>query len=339
MSCIIIGDPHFQVTNIPEVNEFIDIIEKRIIEKNPDFIVVLGDVLHTHERIHSIPLNKAYEFFDKLRKITKTYILVGNHDMQSNQNFLEPNHWMNGLKEWDNIVIVDTVIYEHILGHDFVFCPYVPVGRFEEALNTCRSFDWKQSKCIFAHQEFYGCKMGAITSVLGDQWNENYPNVISGHIHSKQTLKNIYYCGSSMQIAFGESSENIIPYVTFNFSTNYDLEELNLHLPRKKIVYVDIDDIDKFTNKNNNKNDKIKLTVSGSYEEFKVLKKTQKYKELIQEGVKIAFKPTIVEKEYDTYGNNNNKLGSNTDFLTILHSLVEEKKDDDIHKMYALIFK
>ena len=328
MSCIIIGDPHFQVTNIPEVNAFIESIEKHTIQKNPDFIVILGDVLHTHERIHSIPLNKAYEFIDKMRKIAKTYVLVGNHDMQNNQNFLEPNHWMNGLKEWENVVIVDTVIHENIFGYNFVFCPYVPVGRFEEALNTC-SFQWKSAKCIFAHQEFYGCKMGAITSIEGDIWNDCFPNVISGHIHSKQTLKNIYYCGSSMQIAFGESSENVIPYITFNESNTYVLEENNLELPRKKIVYIDIDNIHKYAPKNTT--DKIKLTVSGSYEEFKVLKKTQKYKELLEEGVKIAFKPVLLEKNYNT------QL-KNTDFLSILNTLVEEKKDENIYKIYKTLF-
>ena len=42
-----------------------------------------------------------------MSEITMTYILVGNHDMINNQQFLTDNHWMNGLKQWDNIVIVD----------------------------------------------------------------------------------------------------------------------------------------------------------------------------------------------------------------------------------------
>ena len=85
---LFIGDPHFMVTNIPEVEIFIERITKLATDKKPDLIIIAGDLLHTHERLHTLPLNKAYEFVDKMRKITKTYVLVGNHDYIQNQQFL-----------------------------------------------------------------------------------------------------------------------------------------------------------------------------------------------------------------------------------------------------------
>jgi DNA repair exonuclease SbcCD nuclease subunit len=207
-----IGDPHFRVENITEVEEFIAKLIPLIEDRKPDFIVVLGDLLHTHERVHTIALNKAYDFINQLRKLAKTFVIVGNHDYIQNQQFLTENHWMNGMKEWENVVIVDKVLEFE----DFVFCPYVPPGRFEEALDTLSGYDWRQSSCIFAHQEFYGCKMGAIISVDGDKWGESFPVVVSGHIHSKQQpQKNVYYTGSAMQHAFGESEENIIAVFDF----------------------------------------------------------------------------------------------------------------------------
>ena len=187
MKVIAIGDPHFKVKNIPKVEIFIEKLLVLIQNENPDFIVVLGDLLHNHERIHSLVLNKAYEFIEKLRNEAFTYILVGNHDLINNQQFQTENHWMNGMKEWDNVKIIDRAFTRNHGNHKFVFCPYVPVGRFNESLETLDE-NWQDACCIFAHQEFDGCKMGAVISEHGDKWSTDLPFVISGHIHSNQKL-------------------------------------------------------------------------------------------------------------------------------------------------------
>ena len=182
---LVIGDPHIQVANIPQIDIFIERLIKLAISKEPDLIVIAGDLLHTHERLHTLALNKACELVDKMRKISLTYVLVGNHDYIQNQQFLTHNHWMNGLKEWNNTVIVDKVIRTTIKNEKFIFVPYVPPGRFQEALDTLGE-RWDDASCIFAHQEFFGCKMGAIISVEGDKWELTNPHVVSGHIHSRQ---------------------------------------------------------------------------------------------------------------------------------------------------------
>ena len=43
---------------------------------------------------------------------------------------------MNGMKEWDNVKVVDTAFIRNHGDYKFVFCPYVPVGRFSQALDT-----------------------------------------------------------------------------------------------------------------------------------------------------------------------------------------------------------
>ena len=53
------------------------------------------------------------------------------------------------MKEWNNTIVVDTVITETINGQKFVFVPYVSPGRFEEALNTSKE-KWNDAACIFA---------------------------------------------------------------------------------------------------------------------------------------------------------------------------------------------
>lgn len=338
---LFVGDPHIQVTNIPEVELFLSKLVELAEEKKPDLIILAGDLLHTHERLHTLALNKAYEMVNKMRKIALTYVLVGNHDYVNNQQFLTDNHWMNGMKEWNNTIIVDKVLTKTINSEKFVFVPYVPPGRFEEALNTLED-NWKDASCIFAHQEFTGCKMGAIVSVEGDRWLTEYPHIISGHIHSRQIPQsNIYYTGSAMQNAFGESEKNIIAYLTFN-KNNYEREEINLHLPRKKIVYMDVEDVDNYEAPTTT--DTIKVTVSGSYDQFKALKKTKKYKNLVDQGVKLVFKPKKIQamkKEVNKEGKEIDILddikNNGTDFCSILNSIVNVQKDPYLVQAYELI--
>ena len=335
ITILFIGDVHIQVSNIPEVELFIEKMTVLAEEKKPDLIIVGGDLLHTHERLHTIPLNKAYELVDNMRKISKTYVLVGNHDYIQNQQFLTDNHWMCGMKEWENTIIVDRVVTEVINGVLLTFVPYVPPGRFEEALNTLTDNDpdWKKSDCIFAHQEFFGCKMGAIVSVEGDKWSLDYPEVVSGHIHSKQRpQKNVYYSGSSMQHAFGESSKNIIAHLTFESGQQgYELDEINLNLPRKKIVYMDVEALDDYELPETE--DKIKITISGVYDQFKALKKTKKYKKLIKDGVKVVFKAKKIEPETKVSEN----IANETEFATILSEIVNQQKDSYLYETYELI--
>jgi DNA repair exonuclease SbcCD nuclease subunit len=326
-----IGDPHFKVSNIDEVNIFIERISKLIEEIKPEAIIMMGDLLDTHEKIHSIPLNKAYEFIDKLRKTSITYCIVGNHDYYNNSQFLTENHWLNALKEWKNVVVVDKVLLQEINGFKYVLCPYVYPGRFKEAMDTL-DIDLKEIDCIFAHQEFYGCKMGAITSIEGDKWELSNPLVISGHIHSNQKPQdNIYYPGSSMQHAFGESDRNIIPIVKFEKKNiRPDIEEIDLGLPRKKIIYKDMENIKNFEIKDTEH--KIKLSISGCYEEFKSFKKSTKYKEFIKKGVKVIFKPKKIEIKQS------NKIDTNdTSFTNIISLLVKNKKDVYLYQVYEEI--
>ena len=331
VTVLFIGDPHIQIDNIPEVELCIEKLVQLAQEKKPTFIIIAGDLLHTHERLHTIPLNKSYDFIDKMRNISKTFVLVGNHDMCNNSQFLNNNHWMNGLKEWKNVVIVDKVILESINNIQFILSPYVFPGRFEEALNTIDG-DWIQSNCIFAHQEFFGCKMGAIISVEGDKWPLDYPPVISGHIHSRQQpQKNIYYPGSMLQHAFGESGKNIIAYLTFNANQKeYLLEEIDLKLPRKKIIYMDVENLDDYKIEDKG-DDKIKITVSGSYDQFKALKKTKKYKKIIEDGVKIVFKPKKIEVEQNLH------IVNEKTFTTILNEIINQQKNDYLFHTYELV--
>ena len=84
-----IGDPHFQTFHLHRAREFIDKLDAWLATKKYDAIVVLGDVLHDHERLHSLSLNLAVKWLTELRAHAKdVYVLVGNHDYINNGQFL-----------------------------------------------------------------------------------------------------------------------------------------------------------------------------------------------------------------------------------------------------------
>jgi DNA repair exonuclease SbcCD nuclease subunit len=325
MNILTIGDPHFRTNNIPEC----ELLQERLIniisEQNPDLIVVLGDLLHYHERLHTTALNHAIEFIDMLRNYTHTFVLTGNHDFISNSQFLTDKHWMNALKEWKNVTIVDKVISFKQNDKHIVLLPYVPPGRFEEALNTLEE-SWKTADAIFCHQEFYGVQMGAIKSQDGDKWRLDYPYVFSGHIHDRQQLQsNLYYVGSCLQHAFGESGKKTVALLKFG-ERSINILEIPTNLPRKKIIYIDIENVGEFKEKEDSR-DHIKLCVKGTYEEFKSFKKTRQYKDLISNGIKIAYKPQQLKEVEE-------EIQENIIFDDILYNLVMEEKNGYLVKSY-----
>jgi hypothetical protein len=274
--------------------------------------------------------------------------------MCNNQQFLSENHWMNGMKKWDNVTIVDTVV-QHIFTYTdernlpvplkIILCPYVPNGRFEEALNTIGENNWRNSNLIFAHQEFEGCKMGHIISVSGDKWSLENPTVISGHIHLKHIpQENIIYIGSAIKHAFGENENSTISLIELSAlehdtgnivsKTSFINTEIDLQLPKKKIIYMDVEEIVDFIIPETN--DKIKITVSGSFDQFKALKRTPKYKKIIDKGIKIIFKERRVN--YTTEDNSNGECPNNLcNFINILTELVLKEPDCYLSEMFDLV--
>jgi len=308
---LFIGDPHIK----PDNGDAIAILLREIdsITTPFDAIIVAGDVMHYHERLFTPALNLALSFLDHLRKIAPTYVLVGNHDAINNSIFLTDQHWMNALKDWDNLVIVDRVL---VVG-DSIMCPYVPPGRFQEALETAATKEeWLSKKVIFAHQEFKGCKMGAITSVDGDHWENDWPLVISGHIHDNQRVGSaIYYPGAPLQHSFGDTDTRVVCLVDV---ATQRVTDIPLNVPKKRMVKTEtLQELGEAMTKimaMHTGQTKVKVKAELSTEEFSLFKKTEQYRVLTEKGVKIQVIRKTEERETRQGGS----------FASILKEMIEE---------------
>jgi hypothetical protein len=127
--------------------------------------------------------------------------------------------------------------------------------------------NFNQVSCIFAHQEFKGAQMGAITSVDGDIWSVNDPYIISGHIHDYQNLQeNILYVGTPIQHSYGDNPNKTISYFSFKSNLERTEERINLGLPRKATVRITSDQVDKYIPPVNSN---LRITILGNHESLK----------------------------------------------------------------------
>ena len=276
-----LGDAHFQVNNTVEVDAYLAKLKAFLEARGSeiDIIVSMGDVLHTHARLHVVPLNKAVQYFQLLSSFKPTYAIVGNHDQISNAVFLTPDHWANFLKSWADVTVVDDVLIEEIKGHKVVMCPYTPEGRFIEALNT-KQGQWEDADVILSHVTIKGANMGNMIAQDADEWSPDYPFLISGHIHLSQRLQpNMYYTGSILQVAVDEDPRKHIVLATVD-SESVVIEEVDLGLPRREIIYVELEDIDDFKVPNE-PNVKYTLYIQGEREDFKAFLRGSRYKNLV----------------------------------------------------------
>jgi DNA repair exonuclease SbcCD nuclease subunit len=276
MKVLAVGDAHCKVGNISDIRllqaEIIKIIESEAV----DLCVILGDLHDTFEKVHVLAYSAIVDLLKAVSSIVKTVYVVGNHDMVNNSGFLHEDHFFKPMKSWDqsqfNLTIADSVVSDS----SFVFCPYVPPGRFVEALNTADG--WQQASAIFCHQEFRNAKMGAVQSRNGDEWTAEMPLVVSGHIHDYDWLSpNILYVGSPLMTSFGDSGKKTVSLISFE-SDRWDEVRIEIEIPKKVTLSTTLDEIDSIDIPPNCAALRIKIEGPGS--SLTAFKKTGKYKEL-----------------------------------------------------------
>ncbi len=379
-----IGDQHIQPNNIPQIDILIQKLEVHLQSNKYDFVALMGDCLHTHEKLYTVCLEKAYQLINMISQYTQCFVLLGNHDIINNSQEFPDCHPFIFAKDMKNVTIFNKMTflvwnngefkkYTGIEdGIPFIISCYVPDDRFVPLLNesfpseyfTTKEKTWKDSRFILGHQLVRHAKMGAIISEKGDIWLPSYPQLISGHIHDKQWVHdNMYYVGSVLTHAFGEKGDKTVLEVSlpFSFSTKYIkdnakekdkdtkekdpeekslkkyMTEINLHLPEKKILYfTSTKALAKFDCKTIDENLKLKISVSGSQEDFDAFVKSSKYKEITSHDIKVIFKYKrdeikTMNKKIDTV---TQTARTKKTFDEILRDTVLNEKNKDLEDVY-----
>lgn len=295
---IIIGDLHFKKTNSQITDLVIQKILNVIKETPPDFVVLLGDVLDDHERIHMKTQNKAIKFIKRIAKICPIIVIIGNHDRPDSSSFLTEESCFYALKDHEdrNIYIADRALGFNLKSPEgilrFVFVPYVSPGSFHEALDTLKDkiLDPKsRPSAIFCHQEFKGAKMRGHLSRYGDEWLETNPLVISGHLHTfHQPQNNIVYAGTPYQTSYSDQTEKGILLAEFKVNKAPDINFYPLNIRKKKVIKLKPSEVDSFVPPSDCD---VKIVISGNHDEIKSLQSSNVLSKLSAGGIHISLDP------------------------------------------------
>lgn len=309
VSILVIGDTHFKPKNYEEGEELIERCVEVAANLKPSKIVLLGDILDTHEIAKNGPWKQACRFIDELSQITEVYVIMGNHDLINQKQFLTDNHFFNPLKKWPNVFIVDTPISVDIGNQrSIVLCPYVFPGRFEEALDCMinlggcdEDYDWRTDAiCVFCHQEIEGVEYGGKISTKGDRWSEEYPPLICGHIHTPYQIgENVFYPGSSRQVDSNENPDKKIWNITFDDENKIEIDKIDLGLKGIKEILLEYENLEDF-DFGLAKKYHIKLKLRGLPEQFKIFRKSKIHAKMMLYGIKISFDP--IRDDNESYG-------------------------------------
>ena len=331
MKLLVIGDTHFKVDNIQESEHFCLEVEKWLTVNPVDSIVLLGDILHYHEKLETFALNLAVKFITMCSSRSPTYCLVGNHDATSNTIYCASSHWMNVLSHVPNVTVVDKptwLLNEKTTNEKILCCPYVSDGRFVESLNEFAA-EWQQAQVIFAHQTFNGAKMGAIVASKVEEWKLEWPQVISGHLHDRQRPQaNLYYTGSSQQLAFGEKEDKSLACVEVGQTVEWS--EVFLDIKHRKIIHTTLDKLDSL--RLVDPNTQYKIVIQDEENNIKAFKKTSKFLDLEKlQGVKsVQFKPK------PTLGSEPQSRESSNDFVAqLMENILQSPLSDSYFRSYA----
>lgn len=279
---LVVGDLHFHEGDIILPSLFTNKIRKLLGTGTYDCCVLLGDVFHKFKTVDQPSLAAVTELFQTITNYCPLFVLVGNHDYINATQFLSKNHTLRPFEMWQNVKIIDTPTKIKMPNCRLLFVPYVPKGRFLEALEEVKG--WEKVDMIFAHQEFKGCQMGGHVSVDGDCWSEKFPPVICGHSHTKHKVgSNIFYPGMPYDLGYGETQNRYVSELIFDDNT-YKINYIDSDLPRKRLVRLPIEKAREWYPEGN---DFYKLKVLCTKEEYSSFTNSSHAKELRMAGVKI----------------------------------------------------
>jgi DNA repair exonuclease SbcCD nuclease subunit len=254
-------------------------------EIKPEYAVLLGDMNDGHEKIHSACLIEIEKFLNNLRQTVRNrvYLLIGNHDIPSNNLFLSTLHHFNSLGLIEGVVVVDKPFTAQIDNKIVGMVPYIPPGRFQEAVSLLKP---DTLDALFCHQEFKNSMLGHLPSISGDDWPIANPLVISGHIHDHCQLQpNIVYVGIPRDTQFGSHAKRTISWFD---SSDFKEIRIDLGFPKRLLMKITLEEAKTIDIPENSI---VKLDISGEHSEILAFKKTKVFRDLANKAF-IVFSPT-----------------------------------------------
>lgn len=296
---------------LPERLHYTNVVMRNVanysLENNIKNIVIAGDILHNKSVIHSLAQSIFLDYLRDYRNIN-FIIIDGNHDMSS-----KSGQGISALKSLDNEPNVDMIHNKKII-ENVLFVSWNPETMINDIKNG-------EAEYLVSHFGLNEAQLSSGISIVSDVKLKdliNYKHCILGHYHKPQSVGNVTYIGSSIQLDWGEKGEEKRFLVVD--TENEEIESISTIGYRKYIEY-------EITNEN--KEDIIeearKAQENGDYiqivkhelidtddidKEFKIVDKTEK--DITDRGIVTSMSQSerirryleikeIKEEEFETY--------------------------------------
>lgn len=215
MKGLFVGDLHASINNLEDTGNLFELIYQTLLaDQNIELVCFLGDIFHTHAIVRQEVaffvrnqfFNLMVRFAERGRRI-RFAAIAGNHDYSTPSAAVPSNALRLVLSDQFQLELIDQD--PHIIG-PYLLCPFMGDNeKFVEKANLS-----PESRILICHQTFDGSKYeNNHTAPNGvDQNRINKEVIISGHIHTRQTLagpKNtVYYPGTPRAITAGEVNQD-----------------------------------------------------------------------------------------------------------------------------------
>lgn len=185
---IIMGDPHSTSNKLEEIDKLFDFTVNEAKNQGINNIIILGDLFDTHQIVHLSVMHNYVKLFNKYQDL-QWICLVGNHDIPLHGNRLQ--HALHPFKALSNVKVMDcTTGLDAFDGIDYV--PYCSEEEFFKLVSN------PSSDILICHQTFIGAQYeNSFYAKDGlDLSKVPYKQVISGHIHTSQSVGKCFYPGA-----------------------------------------------------------------------------------------------------------------------------------------------
>lgn len=205
----IFTDQHFgKKHNSPQHNEdcsnFIDWFCEQTIQNKCDNVIFMGDWHENRSSLNISTLNYSYLNAKKLNDLDiPIFFIVGNHDLY--QRHTRDVHSVVSFSEFNNFFVINDITIIDDLGDGTLLCPYL----FHEEYELLNNY--KDIPVWAGHFEFKGFEItGYGTKMISgpDPIDFSEPkNILSGHFHKRQSIRNIHYIGNPFGMDMGDAGD------------------------------------------------------------------------------------------------------------------------------------
>lgn len=338
---LLFGDLHLRKGHLIQGQECCRALVETSKKVKPDLIVLLGDVLHTHEMVYVKALKLFEGLLEQLRNIAPVRVLVGNHDFTSASENQSTEHPLGSFKKWAKVKIIDHATLDDFFieyGYRLLLTPYIPYGghfiaEMDRLLESGPDEYEVPEGCetiIFAHQPFSPLDPKA------EHWPLDYPMVFSGHIHDRRSLQeNVYYVGSSSQVAMDELPDKYACVVTLGpEGVTFDTPRLDVR--SISVMRVNYDDFSVKKVMKVARFHDVRLIISSSREEKEAFMASDDRHELVAAGVKTTWDLPLDKGTGNSQVRAKSRRGN---FSEILKILVNKSGDEKIQSAYERVYR